>query len=162
MTIARFIPYKRKRTGKTNYRKRLALLKGRKSRLVVRVTNKNVISQLVDFDKKGDRVLAQVNSRELLKHGWKFSRKNLPAAYLTGFLLGKKASAKVKEAVLDSGLHTSVKGSRVYACLKGVLDAGINVPHDPEILPTPERLSGKHIKDGVKIVELFNKIKSKL
>jgi hypothetical protein len=38
-----------------------------------------------------------------------------------------------------------VKGSKIYAALAGALDAGINISHDPDILPDEARLSGEHI-----------------
>jgi large subunit ribosomal protein L18 len=37
----------------------------------------------------------------------------------------------------------------VYAALKGALDAGLKVPHSPDILPSEERIKGKHIIDYV-------------
>jgi len=61
-------------------------------------------------------------------------------------LLGKKALAKgVENAILDIGVQRSVKGSRLYAAVKGVLDAGMHVPVSEEMLPSEERLLGKHI-----------------
>jgi len=145
MKKLKFLPYKRKNSGRTNYKKRLLLLKSKKTRLVVRKTNKNIIVQFVNFDPKGDRVVFQANSHELIKKGWPFSRKNIPAAYLTGYMLGKKAAGKIKEAILDLGLHTSVKGCKIYACMKGVIDAGITVRCDEGFLPKQDRLEGKHI-----------------
>jgi large subunit ribosomal protein L18 len=52
---------------------------------------------------------------------------------------------KIDEAILDIGLQTNTKGSRIYAALQGVLDAGVNVPHSDKILPSKERLNGSHI-----------------
>ena len=56
----------------------------------------------------------------------------------------------VSEAVLDIGLQTSSKGSRIYSVLKGVLDAGISVPHSDSVLPDEERIKGKHIAEYAK------------
>jgi len=42
----------------------------------------------------GDTVVASAHSRYLLEKGWKGSRKSVPAAYLTGYLAGKKAIGK--------------------------------------------------------------------
>jgi large subunit ribosomal protein L18 len=102
---------------------------------------------MVKAEIAGDRVLAAADSNELAKKfGWLGSRSNLPAAYLTGLLCGFKALASgVKEAVLDIGLKTPTKGARIFAALKGVLDAGVLVPHDKEILPSEERIQGQHI-----------------
>jgi large subunit ribosomal protein L18 len=89
------VPYRRRREGKTDYRKRKALILSRKPRLVVRGTLKNIIVQVVVAKPHGDEVLVSAHSRELLKnYGWKAPRGNLPAAYLTGLLCGLKAKAR--------------------------------------------------------------------
>jgi len=95
----------------------------------------------------GDEVLVSAQSRELArKYGWKAPRGNLPAAYLTGFLCGLKAKASgIKEAILDIGLYPPSKGARVFAVLKGVLDAKVDVPHSEEKLPDENRVKGEHI-----------------
>jgi len=95
----------------------------------------------------GDKVLVAADSNELVKRfGWLGNRSNLPAAYLTGLLCGFKAlRSRVKEAVLDIGLQSPTKGAKIFAVLKGVLDAGVLVPHDEEILPSEERIQGQHI-----------------
>jgi len=51
----------------------------------------------------------------------------------------------VSEAILDVGLQTTVVGSRIYAALKGVIDAGLEVPASNKVFPPTERLSGAHI-----------------
>lgn len=146
------VSYRRRREGKTNYRKRKALVISGKPRLVVRGSLKNVVVQIIVAKPKGDEVLASAHSRELLKKfGWKAPRGNLPAAYLTGLLCGLKAKAKgVNEAVLDIGLHSPTKGARVFAALKGVLDAGLSVPHGEEKLPDEDRIKGLHIAQYAK------------
>jgi large subunit ribosomal protein L18 len=117
-----------------------------KPRLVTRSTGKNVTAQIVIAKPQGDEVLASAHSRELLKkYGWKAPTGNVPAAYLTGLLCGLKAKAKgVKEAILDIGLITPAKGSKIFATLSGVLDAGVDVPHNEEKL-VKERTKGEHI-----------------
>ncbi|MEM3696657.1 MAG: 50S ribosomal protein L18 [Candidatus Bathyarchaeia archaeon] len=141
------VPFRRRREGKTNYKSRKALVLSGKPRLVTRITLKNVIAQIITAKPHGDEVLVSAHSRELTKtYGWKASRKNLPAAYLTGLLCGLRAKAKgIKEAILDIGLHAPSKGARVFAVLKGVLDAGINVPYGEEKLPDEKRIKGEHI-----------------
>lgn len=138
--------FRRKREGKTNYKKRLTMLKSQKPRLVIRKTNKQIIIQIVEYLPDGDRVVCGVNSVSLKKLGWKYACNNLPACYLAGLILGKKAIAKkMNEAIVDVGLQTPVAGSRIYAGLKGVVDSGLKVPVSEDIFPAPERLSGKHI-----------------
>ncbi len=141
------VPLRRRREGRTNYRKRFGLLLGGKTRLVVRRTNRYVIVQFVDFDLKGDKVVASAHSRELVKlYGWKGSGKSTCAAYLTGFLAGARFLQKGgREAILDIGLLKPTRGSRAFAALKGALDAGVRVPHSDEVLPTPERARCEHV-----------------
>ena len=118
--------------------------------------------QLAVFDIKGDKIVAAAHSSELEQFGWKTNKGNIPAAYLTGILLGTKATKKdIKNAILDIGLQASVKGSRVYAAVKGCLEAGLEIPVAPEILPDEARLQGKHITAyskhaGIKPVNAFS------
>ena len=140
------VKFRRRREGKTNYYRRRRLLLSRLPRLVVRKTNTNTIVQLVNASVVGDATLASAISTELGNHGWTAGTGNIPAAYLTGFLAGLRAKSHgVKEAILDVGLNPPVKGSRVYAALKGAIDAGLDVPHDQEVLPDESRISGEHI-----------------
>lgn len=140
------VAFRRKRKGKTNYLARRKMLTGNTVRVVVRRSLKNVWLQVVEFNPTGDRVLISAHSRELRKLGWKGASGNLPAAYLCGLLLGKKAKAKkITNAVLDIGMNVSVKGSVIYAALKGVIDAGLKVPHSKEVLPSDQRIKGEHI-----------------
>lgn len=145
------VQYRRKRIGKTDYNTRLKLLKGGKRRLVVRRSLKNIWLQIVEFHPAGDKVLVTAHSHEIRKLGWKGTLNNLPAAYLCGLLLGKKAKAKkITSAMLDIGPGVSVKGAVCYAALKGVVDAGIEVPHAKEILPDEMRIKGGHIASWAK------------
>lgn len=142
------VELRRKRESKTNYKKRLNLISSSTFRLVIRPSLKNILVQIVQFDPKGDKVLTSASSRELKKVGWNFHSGNIPSAYLTGLLLAKKSKSKfIKELILDAGLKRSVKNSVTYAALKGVVDGGIKVPNNKEILPNEERISGKHIQD---------------
>ncbi len=144
------IHFRRRREGKTNYRKRLKLLLSGKPRLVYRKTLKYIIGQIIDFDKKGDKTLVGITSKILRKYGWKFACDNTPASYLTGYLLGKIALSKgINEAILDIGLYTSTKGGRMYAFAKGAIDAGLNVPCSEEMFPSEERIKGLHVNEEV-------------
>lgn len=140
------INFRRKREGKTNYRKRLKILLSRKMRLTVRKSLKHIYAQLIDYQEEGDQVKVSAASEELRKLGWKTNTGNIPAAYLVGYLLGRKAKKKqVEQAILDIGLQPSVKGSRVYAVAKGAIDAGLSVPVAPEMLPGEDAVNGKSI-----------------
>lgn len=135
---------KRIRDDKTNYRKRAAILIGRHSFVTVKVSDQNVAAQVLKPTPTGDIVVASAHSRELEKQGWKGALNNLPACYLTGMLVAKKALEKgVKNAVLYIGKDHFT--SRVAACMKGIVDGGVSMPVSEESLPEQERISGQHI-----------------
>jgi len=141
------VPLRRRREGKTDYQARKGLVLSGKPRLVARSSLKNVAAQIIVAKPHGDEVLAAANSRELKKFGWEAPTGNVPAAYLTGLLCGLKAKSKgVNEAILDVGLVSPSKGSRLYAVLSGVLDAGLTVPHDESKI-VKERTKGEHIAE---------------
>jgi large subunit ribosomal protein L18 len=159
------VPFRRRREGRTNYHVRYKLILSKKPRVVVRKSNAGTSLQLVVAEQKGDRTLLTVNSRELKDFGYTFSRSNLPAAYLTGLLFGKKMLALgIDEGIADIGLHASTKGNRLYAAIKGIVDAGVDVPHSPEIFPKEMRISGEHIKEysGADIVAQFEQVREKI
>ena len=64
--------------------------------------------------------------------------------------MGKAAVASgTDEAVLDIGLAASTRGGRVYAALKGMSDAGLDIPHSEDVYPDEDRLNGAHIDGGL-------------
>ena len=159
------MPFRRRREGRTNYHVRYKLILSKKPRVVIRKSNASTTLQLVMAEQKGDKTLLTVNSRELKNFGFTSSLSNLPAAYLTGLIFGKKMLALgIDEGIADIGLHASTKGNRIYAAIKGVVDAGVNVPHGSEILPDDGRIRGEHIKKytGVDIVAQFEAAKEKI
>ena len=145
--------YKRRSTGQTDYHRRLKLLRGGTPRAVVRVTNTQVICQLIGYEDEGDQVISAADGSSLRsKYAWpsKASTKSVPAAYCTGYALGKQVQkAGHDEAVLDIGLAASTPGNRVFAALKGMVDAGLLVPHSEEIFPSDDRLAGAHIDKSI-------------
>lgn len=168
-TTTRTIPYRRRREDKTNYKKRIKLLIGEKPRLVIRKSLKNMVVQLVSFDAKGDKVITSANTKELKKYNWNFTGGNLPSAYLVGLLAGKKAlQQKQKEAIVDLGLQSPIKGSRLYAAVKGAVDAGLHIPHDKETFPSDARVKGEHIAKHEKeakfkdMAKVFDECKQKI
>ena len=138
------VKFRRKREGKTNYLLRRKLISSSKCRIVVRRMLNNIIVQFVEFGFKGDRILCSCNSKELVKYGWKGHGGNLGSAYLVGYLCGLKS--KVKEGVLDIGLASAVKGSAFFASVKGLLDAGVNVPCSSKVMPSMDRIVGKDVE----------------
>ncbi len=141
------VPFRRRREGKTDYRVRLRLLKGGQPRAVVRLSDHRVRVAIVRFDPVGDRVLAAADSTELERIDFpEASLASTPATYLTAYLAGLRAkSAGAETAVLDTGLRHPTAGGRLSAALKGLLDAGIEVPHGDEGFPSADRLNGAHL-----------------
>ncbi|HTZ62426.1 MAG TPA: 50S ribosomal protein L18 [Thermoplasmata archaeon] len=141
------VPFRRRREGKTDYRVRLRLLKSGEPRAVVRLTDRRVRVALVAYDATGDRIVAAADSREL--GGVQFPASSLastPAAYLTAYLAGLRAKATgAASAVLDAGLRRPTEGGRLSAALKGLLDAGLEIPHGEGGFPTADRLNGTHL-----------------
>lgn len=136
---------RRLREGKTNYRRRGAMLLGKKDFITVKISNENMLVQIHAPELAGDKVIASAHSRFLLKNGWKGSRKSVSAAYLTGYFAGKKAMGKgVKDAILYSGTDSYTQ--RMAAALKGVIDAGLQIPANSETFPSDERINGQHLK----------------
>jgi len=158
------LPFRRRREGKTNYRQRQTLIRHDKSnygevksRLVVRITNKKVLCQVVKAYLAGDKVLCEANSSELKKYGIAFGLTNYAAAYATGYLCARKMlgyldmaeaytgkeeidgeeylesdneeGPRAYKCFLDIGLARASKGARVFAALKGACDGGLYVPH---------------------------------
>ncbi|RLG15644.1 MAG: 50S ribosomal protein L18 [Candidatus Nanohalarchaeota archaeon] len=141
--------FKKRRSGKTNYKKRYNLLLSKEPRIVIRITNKQIIIQSVKYKEKGDETIAQANSKELTSYGWTQTQKNTPSAYLTGLLCAKRSiDKKIKTAIIDFGLHTTHAKGRIFAAVKGIIDGGITIAHDTEkdIFPDEKRITGTHLK----------------
>ncbi|AFS80298.1 50S ribosomal protein L18P [Candidatus Nitrosopumilus koreensis AR1] len=135
---------RRLREEKTNYKKRGTMLMGKRDFITVNITNENTQVQILKPGMTGDKVIASAHSRYLLEKGWKGSRKNVPAAYLTGYLAGKKALGQgAKDAILYTGTRKYTQ--RMAAALKGVIDAGLEVPADEETFPSEDRINGEHL-----------------
>ena len=136
---------RRLREEKTNYKKRKLMLMSRADFITVQISNENTLVQIHKPQFAGDKVVASAHSRFLISKGWKGSRKNVPAAYLTGYMAGKKALASgTSSAILYSGTRRYTQ--RMAAALKGVIDAGLEIPASEETLPADERINGEHLK----------------
>jgi large subunit ribosomal protein L5e len=139
----------------------------KKYRLVVRRTCTKFISQIIYSTMTGDRVLCAAESDELKNHGVTAGLTNYSAAYCTGLLLARrllkqvgladmyKANTDVTgdyynvdddiqdkrpfKALLDVGINRTTTGARVFGCLKGACDGGLNVPHKTKRFPGYQR-----------------------
>ncbi|MHA1932915.1 MAG: 50S ribosomal protein L18 [Promethearchaeota archaeon] len=141
-------PFRRRLEGKTDYHKRLKLLKSRKLRVVIRTSNNHMRVQIVQSTLGGDKVLISAFSKELpTKYGWSANTGNIPASYLTGYLAGLRAkNNNIQEAIFDLGMF--YKRNRVLATCKGVIDAGLKIPYNEEFFPDDieDRIMGKQIE----------------
>ena len=153
---------RRQRQGRTDYRKRLRLLKSRETRIVVRKSLKQTRVQFVGYHLHGDEILVSASSLELsTKYHWKHPVSNTPAAYLTGVLAGKRAQEQgISQGILDVGRAFPTTGSKLFAALKGVVDAGITCPYDEAKIPSEDRLMGKHM--GNDLSSQVTKIKQQI
>ena len=89
--------FRRRRQGKTDYyaRKRLVVndkdkYDTKKYRMVVRFTNKRVITSIVYSTLKGDMTVCAADSKELNNFGVTRGLTNYAAAYCTGLLLARR------------------------------------------------------------------------
>ncbi|MGA2105214.1 50S ribosomal protein L18 [Methanoregula sp.] len=141
-----FVAFRRRREGRTDYYQRTKLVVADAPRMVVRRTNRHIIVQMVIAEMDGDKTLVSANSAELEKYGYTGATANTPAAYLTGLLFAAKAKkAGQDRAILDIGLNRATPGARVFAALKGAVDAGLEIPYGEGIIPSEERIKGEHI-----------------
>jgi len=140
--------------------------------LVVRVTNRDVIAQVVAADLTHDVIIASAYSHELARYGVKLGLTNYAAAYCTGLLLARRINSKYKlpyegktaadgdsykvtenitdeeapkpfKALLDIGLARTTSGARIFGVLKGACDGGLDVPHNDHRFPGSKRDNGE-------------------
>lgn len=146
---------RRRYEGKTNYHRRLKLLKSRKLRVVIRASNNHIVVQIIESKKAGDKILVSAFSGELSKkYEYNANTGNIPASYLTGYLAGLRAKKNnINDAILDLGIF--YHRNRILAAFKGIIDAGIEVPHKEDFFPEnlEDRIKGTHIENYAKILK---------
>ncbi|MHA1321048.1 MAG: 50S ribosomal protein L18 [Promethearchaeota archaeon] len=151
-------PFRRRVEGKTNYHRRMKLLKSKKLRAVIRASNNHIIVQIIQSKIGGDKIIVSAHSKELVsKFGWNANTGNIPAAYLTGFLAGTKAKKQnVQEAILDLGIF--LHRNRVLAAFKGMVQSGIEIPHSEDFFPDniEEIITGSHIEQYANLLKSEN------
>jgi large subunit ribosomal protein L18 len=156
---------RRKRERKTDYSKRIRLLKGGAPRIVFRKTNKYIIAQYIKSKEAQDKVETGITSKSLIRYGWpeelKGSLKSIPASYLTGLLIGKKIlKKKLEKPVVDFGMIRVLHKNRAFSFLKGLEDSGIKMKCKEEFFPKEDKIKGKHLKKDFS--KIFEEIKSKI
>ena len=151
----------RKFEGKTDYKKRLSLVKSNKPRLVVRKSSRLISAQIIRYQPDGDETLVSATSKELSKLGYTGFKRNTPSAYLLGLLIAQKAKKLgLKDIVPDIGFHKPVKGSIIFSFLKGAKDGGLSVNLNESITPSEDRIKGSHINQEAS--KNFNAVKEKI
>jgi len=164
------VKFKRRREGKTDYyaRKRLVVQDKNKYntpkyRMIVRISNRDIVCQIAYARIEGDVVVASAYSHELPRYGVKLGLTNYAAAYCTGLLLARrhlkklgldatyKGVDKVNGAdynvekvegqpgafrcFLDTGLARTTTGARIFGAMKGAVDGGLDIPHSEKRFP---------------------------
>jgi len=164
------VKFKRRREGKTDYyaRKRLVVQDKNKYntpkyRLIVRISNKDIITQIAYAKIEGDHIICAAYAHELPRYGVKLGLTNYAAAYCTGYLLARRLLKKFNldsiysgndkvdgelyavesadgergafRAYLDVGLARTSTGARIFGVLKGAADGGIDIPHSERRFP---------------------------
>jgi len=156
---------KRRRENKTDYSRRIKLLKGGVPRLVFRKSNRYLSAQYIESSEARDIIMTGMTSKNLKKYGWpeefKGSLKSTPAAYLLGLAIGKKIIKEdLKTPIVDFGMIRSLKKNNVFAFLKGVLNAGVKIKCKEENFPSEDKIKGKNLKKDFS--KTFEEIKSKI
>jgi len=164
------VKFKRRREGKTDYyaRKRLVVQDKNKYntpkyRMIVRFTNKDIITQIAYAKIEGDVIVCAAYAHELPRYGVKVGLTNYAAAYCTGLLLARRLLKKFHlddiykgaetvtgeqynvedvegkprafRAYLDIGLARTTTGARIFGAMKGAADGGIDIPHSTKRFP---------------------------
>ncbi len=143
--------FKRRIEQKTDYKKRLAILKSKKDRVVLRISSSQVKAQIIRYNKDGDNTIVSAYSKELVALGYTGNLKNTPSVYLTTLLLCQKAKkAGIKEVVFDLGARNYKSGNKIFAGLKAIVDSGIDCPHNEKAFPQKDRIEGKVISGHLK------------
>lgn len=156
---------RRRRENKTDYGRRLKLLKSEMPRLVFRKTNKYITAQYVQSEEAQDKVVIGINSSALMQYGWpkefEGSLKSITASYLTGFLIAKEIQKqKLETPIMDFGMIRMISKNKAFAFIKGVADAGVEVNCSEENFPEKDRIEGKNLKEDFS--KTFKDIKSKI
>jgi large subunit ribosomal protein L18 len=156
---------RRRREGKTDYATRFKLLRSEMPRIVFRKTDRYIIAQYVTSKAAQDKIEIGLTSKNLLSYGWpkefEGSLKSVTASYLTGFLLGKEIiKGKLETPIVDFGMLRTIAKSKLFAFLKGIIDAGIKIECPKESFPEDDRISGKNLKSDFS--KTFKEIKLKI
>jgi len=179
------VKWRRRREGKTNYHNRKKILiqdkqkyNAAKYRLVVRISKRNILCQLIYSRLEGDFVLSSSYSRKLGLIGLPLVNNNFSTSYINGLNLSRKffienfSCEKSKnllknkfKVILDIGLTRVTTGNKVFSAMKGAVDGGFSIPHNEKRFPgykkTEEfdlemlktRIEGKHVMEFMELLK---------
>lgn len=164
------VKFRRRREGKTDYYARVKLVVQDKNkyntpkyRMIVRFTNKDIITQIAYARIEGDVIVCAAYAHELPRYGIKVGLTNYAAAYCVGLLLARRLLHKFKmgsiyeglveasgedftvedidgqpgafRCYLDVGLAKTTTGAKVFGAMKGAVDGGLDIPHSHKRFP---------------------------
>jgi len=155
--------------------------KSPKYRFVVRFTNKDIVCQIVAADLTHDVVIAAAYAHELPRYGVKLGLTNFAAAYCVGLLLARRVNAKYNlkydgqttvngeeyhveavedgprpfKALLDVGLARTTTGCKIFGCLKGAADGGLDVPHNDKRFPGTKKADSGDLEGSAETVRKY-------
>jgi len=165
-----------------------------KYRMIVRFTNKDITCQIAYAKIEGDAIIAAAYAHELPRYGVKVGLTNYAAAYCTGLLLARRLLKKLKldtiytgneepdgdeyyvedvdgepgafRCYLDIGLARTTTGARIFGCMKGAADGGLDIPHNNKRFPGfdsesnefsaevhRDHIFGKHVADYMRLLQ---------
>ncbi|GIY33521.1 60S ribosomal protein L5 [Caerostris extrusa] len=155
------VKFRRRKEGRTDYYARAKLVVQDKNkhntpkyRMVVRKTNKDIITQIAYARVEGDVIVTSAYSHELKRYGIKAGLTNYSAAYFIKKLRMDTIYDGVTNAdgddfiienvrgkpgafrcYLDVGLARTTTGARVFGAMKGAVDGGLDIPHSNKRFP---------------------------
>lgn len=164
------VKFRRRREGKTDYYARVKLVVQDKNkyntpkyRMIVRFTNKDIITQIAYARIEGDVIVCAAYAHELPRYGIKVGLTNYAAAYCVGLLLARRLLHKFKmgeiyqglveangedfcvedvdgqpgafRCYLDVGLAKTTTGAKIFGAMKGAVDGGLDIPHSNKRFP---------------------------
>uniref|UniRef100_A0A2R9CSE8 Large ribosomal subunit protein uL18 C-terminal eukaryotes domain-containing protein n=1 Tax=Pan paniscus TaxID=9597 RepID=A0A2R9CSE8_PANPA len=134
-----------------------------KYRMIIRVTNRDIICQIAYALIEGDMIVCAAYAYELPKYGLKVGLTNYAAAHCTGLLLacsllnrfgmdkicecqvevtggeynveGNHGQPRAFTCYLEADLARTTTGNKVLGTLKGAVDGGLSVPHSTKRFP---------------------------
>ncbi len=144
------VKFRRLREWRTDYRLRYKLLKSKLPQFIVRRSLRYVYVSIAEPAIGGDKTLFTVSSKVLKKYGFP-ALKNTPAAYLTGYIAGRKALEKgVEKAIINLGYAWTKAASIPFAAAMGAIEAGLDIPLGEEKEIDMARIRGEHIAEYAK------------